>query len=393
MKKIFGYVVLAALVFFLVQKIYVEVFRQTDAPGRSGMPAQAVQVQPVRIATLYHTAQLTGSLRAENEFILAPKVSGRLDKLYVDIGDQVRKGDVIARLDNEEYQRQVQVAQAELEVARAGLGESASELEVSRRELDRALRLAASDSLSQSELDQVQANFDVRQARHEVAQAQVRQKQAALEAARIRLSYTIIRATWEGGAEARRIGQKFANQGAMLQANEPIVSIITSKNLIAVVNVIERDFPFIRTGQTARIRADAYPDQSFEGQVIRFSPVLDEASRQGRVEVLVPNPDGILAPGMFARVSIRFSEHPDVTAVPAEALARRQGYQGVFMVDEQSMQASFVPVTVGLVDGGLAEIREPDLEGVVVTLGQHLLEDGMQVIIPEQHPRQEAVQN
>ena len=383
MKKISALMVILGAAGFLAYKVYIEVFNPAQTAGMSRTPVQAVGVEPVRTATLFHTAELTGSLIPESEFIVAPSVSGRLIKLHVNIGDPVTKGDLIAELESEEFIQQVQGAKAELEVAQANLSESASEVIVSEKELDRALRLVETNSLSQAELDQVQANYDVRRARHEVARAQVRQKEAALEAARVRLAYTRIVARWDGGPDTRVVGRRFANEGSMLQTNEPIISIVNTQNLIAVVNVIERDFPYIRIGQAATVTTDAYPNEAYEGRVIRFAPILEETSRQARVEVLIANPDGLFAPGMFARVRLEISRLDDAVSAPRAALVRRDGLQGVFLADVENMKARFVPVTVGLIDGDLAEIREPEIQGYVVTLGHHLLEDGMSIVIPE----------
>ena len=382
MKKIILLMVFLSALGFTVYKAYLEVFSPEQGPAGARVPSQAVSVEPLRQASLSHSVELTGSLIPRSEFIVAPKVSGRLEKLFFDIGDRVTRGDLIAQLESEEFERQVQGALAELEVAQASLGESASELLVSRRELDRALRLAGSGSLSQSELDQIQAAYDVRQARHEVAQAQVRQREAALEAARVRLSYTKIAARWDQGPETRVVGRRFTSQGAMLQANEPIISIVDTSSLIAVVNVIERDFPFITIGQSATVRTDAYPEKTFAGTVSRFAPVLEESSRQGRVEVIISNPEGLLAPGMFARVRLEFSRQEDVLSAPRSALARRNGVQGVFLADTENLKAEFIPVVLGLVEGDLVQIIEPEIQGYVVTLGHHLLEDGMKITIP-----------
>lgn len=383
MKKILVIIIGALFVSFLSYKIYTDLSGPQQTTDRTAMPAQAVSVEPVQKHTLYHTAELTGTLIPENEYIAASKVSGRLEKLHINIGDVVKRGDIIAQLDSDEFMQQVQVAQAELEVAQASLGESAGELTVSQRELERALRLMESGSLSQSELDQIQANYDVRKARHEVAKAQIRQKQAALEAARVRLAYTSIKASWTGGSETRRVGRRFANEGTMLQANEPIVSIICTRSLIAVVNVIERDFPFINIGQSAQVSVGAYPGKTYPGTVIRFAPVLEETSRQGRVEVLIENSESHLAPGMFARIRLEFDRYDNATAIPAVAVTRRQGQQGVFMADTKNMKAGFVPITAGVEDNKLIQVIEPELEGYVVTLGNHLLEDGMSIMIPE----------
>ncbi len=383
MKK-FPFIALFLLALGLVgYKVYHDILRPADTPSGPGRLVQAVSVEPVQTATLYRRAKLTGTLVAEKEFIAAPRVSGRLEKLHVDIGDEVRNGQLIAELDRDEFIQEVLMASAELEVARASLEESASELAVSKKELDRALRLFERDTLSQAELDQFQAGYDVRRARHEVANAQLKQRQAALEAARVRLEYTRIEARWGGDDMSRRVGRRFAHEGDMLQANEPVVSIVGLNNLTAVVNVIERDYPFISTGQTAVVRADVHPDKEFQGRVIRLAPLLEETTRQARAEVLLSNADGLLAPGMFVRVWINLAQHPRATAVPAEALAKRDGVQGVFLADRETMRASFVPVITGIRDGRLVEIIEPYLEGCVVTTGRHLLEDGADIVIPE----------
>jgi RND family efflux transporter MFP subunit len=173
----------------------------------------------------------------------------------------------------------------------------------------------------------------------------------------------------------------------MLRANDPIVSIVDLQSVIAVINIIERDFPEIRIGQTATVTTDAYIDRQFIGSIVRRAPILKEESRQARVEIEIPNTDGLLAPGMFVRARIQFAEHPDAVTVPLSAVAKRNDRQGVFLANAAASTVKFVPVTVGIVEGNVAEILEPKLEGSVVTLGQHLLEDGASILLPEDEPK------
>ena len=383
MKKFVTLAIILSFLGLVGYKVYQDILFPEPASNGPGQRAQAVSVEPVRTETLLYRAEITGTLVAETSFQVAPRVSGRLEKLHVDIGDRAARGDIIAELDSEEFAQEVHMATAELELARAALVESSSELEVARKDLDRSQRLFERGNLSQSELDQAQSVFDVRQSRHDVAQAQVRQRQAALEAARVRLEYTTIRARWSGDDPTRRVARRFVDEGDMLQANEPIVTIICTRNLKAVINVIERDYPFISTGQSAVIKPDAFSDLQLEGTIIRLAPLLEDATRQARAEVLVPNPDGRLAPGMFVRVQIELGQRPQATAVPSAALARRNGSQGVFVAHRDTMQAHFVPVRTGLQDGRLVEIIEPELEGYVVTSGRHLLVDGADIVVPE----------
>jgi RND family efflux transporter MFP subunit len=131
------------------------------------------------------------------------------------------------------------------------------------------------------------------------------------------------------------------------------------------------------------VTTDAYPGQVFAGRIVRVAPLLKETSREARVEVEIPNPEGLLKPGMFVRAQIEFDRHDNATVVPTNALARREDRQGVFLADLTEKKARFVPVTVGIRSGDEAEITAPPLAGMVVTLGQHLLTDGSAIVVGE----------
>ncbi len=209
------------------------------------------------------------------------------------------------------------------------------------------------------------------------------QKEAALRAVEVRLSYSKIQASWEDGDEQRIVGERFVDEGAMLKANDPIVSILDIHSLTAVIHVIERDYSKVRPGQETIVTTDAFPGKSFTGRVVRVAPLLKETSREARVEIEIPNPDGDLKPGMFVRVEIEFEKRSEATVVPPSALVKRNSSQGVFLADTENMKARFVPITLGIVNGELAEVIRPALSGQVVVLGHHLLEDGGAIILPE----------
>jgi RND family efflux transporter MFP subunit len=216
-----------------------------------------------------------------------------------------------------------------------------------------------------------------------VAEAQVDQEIAALKEAEIRLSYTKVAAAWEDGRETRVVGERHVDEGAMLTANSPLVSILDIHVLKAVIHCIERDYAKITIGQEALITTDAFPGSAFKGKVARIAPQLKETSRQARVEIDVPNDDGRLKPGMFVRVDLEFAAHKDVAVVPVAALARRGGVRGVFLADVQTGKARFVPLETGITSGDLVEVVSPPLDGPVVVMGQHLLEDGAAITVAE----------
>jgi len=346
-------------------------------------PAVAVEVAPVIKGTIRNAQRFSGTLVPKAHFVVAPKIGGRLERLMVNIGDTVERGQLIALVEDAEYVEQVEEARAELAVAKASLEEQGSALDSSQREFDRILALREKKIASESELDAVQAQLEVSKAKHKLAMAQVSQKEAALNAAQVRLSYTRIRASWENGDGNRVVGERFMDEGAMLSANSPIVSIYDISSLTAVIFVIERDYPKIKIGQDAFVTTDAYPERTFTGRIIRIAPVLRETSRQARVEIEVSNPDWLLKPGMFARVEIEFAHHDNVTLVPVTSLARRGERQGVFLVDLEQMKALFTPVSLGIVNSDTAEVVNPPLSGLVVTMGQHLLEHGSAIVLPK----------
>jgi RND family efflux transporter MFP subunit len=346
----------------------------------------AVDIAPVNKTDIREMGNFTGSLYPLSEYVLAPKVAGRLEKILVHIGDTVKGGQLIAALDSEEYRQQVSQAAAELKVAQANLQERKVTADNAKREYERTVALREKKIASESQLDAAQSEYKNQQAKLKVAMAQVSEKQAALKIAEVRLSYTQIRITENDDAGYRVVGERFVDEGSMLAANTPIVSVLDIGKLIAVIHVIERDYARIQPELSAMIITDAFPDQTFSGKVIRIAPLLKEKSREARVEIEVPNPQNLLKPGMFVRLQIQFDEHKDAAVIPLAALIRRNGVQGVFMADVEEQKARFVPVTLGITEGNRAEVLTPTLSGSVVTLGQHLLEDGTSILLPDKNP-------
>jgi len=388
MKKAVGIFIVLALIGLLGWQVHRRASTSSQGAKRQRPAiAVAVEVAPVQRATIRDIGRFAGSLLPKSYFVVAPKIAGRLEKLMVNIGDFVKRGQLIAVLDDEEYAQQVEQARAELEVAKATVAEGRSMLDMAQREFERAKALRQKKIASESELDAALAQFKTQDAKHKVALAQVAQQEAALKAAQVRLSYTKIRAWWEDGSGPRVVGERFVDEGAMLKANDPIVSVLEIQTLTGVIHVIERDYSEVRVGQETLMTTDAFPGKTFTGKIVRVAPLLKEASREARVEIEVPNRDGLLKPGMFIRAQIEFARHQNATVVPSAALAKRNGQQGIFVADTQNRKAHFVPVTVGVVNAQLAEVVKPPLSGYVVTLGQHLLEDGASITLPEALPK------
>lgn len=396
MKKIIGILLLIGLIGLLGWQIYLRVqeYRAANAgsggsagpagaPGTRSRPAVAVEIAEVQQQTIQDLGQFTGSLLPTSQFIVTPKVAGQLEQLLVNIGDRVKQGQLIAKLDDEMFRQAVDKAKAELEVAKANLAETQSALEIARRDFERSKTLSQSNILSQSKLDAAEAAYNAAVASQKVARATVTNRQSGLDTAKLNLSYTEITADWNSGGDTRVVGERFLDEGAILKANDSIVSLLDLSTIICEINVIERDYFRITQGQEAVIMTDAFPGTPFTGKVARIAPLLQEQSRQARVEIEIPNPEELLKPGMFVRVRLQFDNIENATVVPMSALVKREEQQGVFAADTGNMTARFVPVTVGVTSSGLVQILDPPLSGAVVTLGQHLLEDGAAIALPE----------
>ncbi|GAB6058299.1 efflux RND transporter periplasmic adaptor subunit [Desulfonatronum parangueonense] len=354
-------------------------------PRQPGGQQVAVQTAAVDQATVRDIRNFSGTLIPWAQFVVAPKISGRLERLFVDVGDLVQRDQLVAQLEDAEFVQQVEQARAELAVARANLEEARSELDIAEKEFARIETLREQRVASLAELELSKSRLLAQQARERVAEAQVEQRQAALRAAEVRLSYTQIRATWPANGEGhpRVVGERFVDQGTTLTANTQMFSVLDISALRAIFHVSERDYARLRVGQPALVSVDAFPDRQFEGSVARIAPVFREASRQARVELELPNPERLMKPGMFVRAQLELARAEDVVVVPTAAIVRRNGQNAVFVVeDNATVRLEFV--RTGISENGLSQILEPrDLTGEVVILGQHLLEDGAQVRVVE----------
>ena len=341
---------------------------QEAEQGRSGPQAVAVETGRVELMDLDERATFSGSLTASQSYILAPKVSGQLLRLNVNIGDTVRRGQVVAVLDDILPRQEYEKAKANLDLAASALAEAEKDLEISRQRL-------ALDHISPSEFDRVNAQYISEQARYRVAVA-------SKNSAETQLSNTQVKADWSGGGDSRVIGERFADAGQLMNPGTALVSVLDISTLVAEIDVIESDYARLQLGQPASISSDSWPGETFAGKIVRIAPLLDEQSRQARVEIEVANPAQKLKPGMYARVFVTYQTRRQAVTVPSSAIYSHKGQEGVFLVDKTSSKVSFVPVQKGIASQGRVEILSPPLQGEVVTLGQAQLDDGSPVILP-----------
>jgi RND family efflux transporter MFP subunit len=254
-------------------------------------------------------------------------------------------------------------------------------MELAKQELDRERSLQEKGIASPSELDVASTAYDAQKSRLELARAQVQQREAALNSAEIRLGYTVLSATEPGF-----VGERYVDEGSLLSPNSPLISVIGIDSVIVQATIIERDYGQISVGQPAEVEVDAFPGEVFNGKVARIAPVLQEASRVAKMEVEVDNSAHRLKPGMFTTITVMLQEKTGRQVIPTSAIVKKDGMDGIFVVETDAASgahiARFKAIKAGIATDTETEILSPEIEGPVVILGQHLLDDGSMVLLP-----------
>jgi RND family efflux transporter MFP subunit len=358
-------------------------FQGQTSSEKHGRDEQPVPVEVARIQQGPIVLQRTfsGELEALAEFMVAPKVGGRVEQVSVDIADTVNRGQVVAELDNEEYVQAVAQARADLLVAGATLTEARSALEIAEREFKRTESLLQRGIASDSDFDASRQDLLVKQAQLKVAEAQVTKARSSLETARIRLGYTKITAGWTGGDDQRVVAERYVDEGQTVAANAPLLLIVELDPIVGVVFVTERDYANLKPGQSVSLTTDAFVGENFQGQITRIAPVFRKSTRQARIEMTIANPQHRLKPGMFIQATVTLARVPEATIVPEQALTVRNDQSGVFIVSADSRSVVWREVTVGIRDGNRMQVKGRQLSGRVVTLGQQLINDGSPITI------------
>ncbi len=310
-------------------------------PADQATPAIPVEVLPATRGEMLAVYSGTAPLQAEQEAVVVAKVGGELHQLLVEEGAQVRKGQVLARLDGDRLRLELAQARAQ----RAKL----------ERDYKRTIELQQRGLVATSAFENLRYELDGAQATYDLAALQ--------------LSYTEIRAPLEGV-----IAERFVKLGNTLRPNDPLFRIADLTPLVAEVFVPEREMHKLQVGQTASAVIDA-AGGAFEAVIRRISPVVDSTTGTFKVTLEIHDTTAQLKPGMFARVNIVHDRRADVLRVPRSALIEDDGHSRLFVV--VAGKAIAREVTLGLTDGAAVEITSGLRTGEqVVVIGQGGLKNG-----------------
>jgi len=355
-----------------------------------------VSTAPVVERTGSRGIEVVGSLEAQDEVTVSSQASGNIDEITVDLGSPVKRGQIIARLDQRELKLKVDQAQAALHQAEAKLGVTRGEkvdphkqadvrqayaaLERSRYDVTAYKALFQAGTISSQQFDVYQKALDQAEARYQAAlenvtnlEGLIEEKRAALDLTKKQLADTEIVSPINGVVK-----EKSASRGEYLQPAKPVVTIVQINPLRLKLEVPESFAASIVRGQAVSLRVDSFPDREFKGVIKRINPSMDEKNRSLIAEAEVANPNGLLRPGMFARSHIVSDSKATSLMVPEKAVVSLAGVNKVFIVD--SGHAIERLVKLGTRDGSLVEIIDGIKSGErVITSNTEQLHDGVSV--------------
>jgi RND family efflux transporter MFP subunit len=323
-------------------------------PPKAAPPPRAVRLVPAAEESVPRTVQTTGTMAADDEVVLGTKVPGRLSEIPVDLGTRVRKGQVIGRVDQNDYQLRLDQSVAALQQGRARLGltpdgsddrvdptetaivrQARAQLDEARLTRDRTVRLWNQDLVARAALDSAEFSLQVAEGRYQDAVEEVHNRQAILvqrrsevALARQQLTDTAIVSPIDGA-----VSQKRASAGEYLAAGAPVVTVVRTHPLRLRLSVPERDSAGVKVGQAVRVSVDGDPTV-YQGTVARLSPQIAEQSRTLLIEAEIPNERGALRPGAFAKAEIVTQADQKVVTVPASAIVVFAGVEKVIGVKE-----------------------------------------------------------
>ncbi|MDH5264552.1 MAG: efflux RND transporter periplasmic adaptor subunit [Betaproteobacteria bacterium] len=312
------------------------------APAAAGI---AVEAQPPLAVKLPQSIMTVGSLRSDEAVVLRPEIAGCIVEIGFREGQRVSRGDVLVRLDDS-------VQKADLERARANLT-------LSKSKYERAVDLRSKGFISSQATDEAENTFKVAQADAALAQA--------------RLAKTEIRAPFGG-----IIGLRSVSVGDYVKEGQDMVNLEEIDPLKVDFRVPEVFLSQVKSGQVLQITMDALPDRTWPGQVFAINPLVDANGRAIAIRAQVPNADGRLRPGMFARVRLLTSEIRDSMMIPEESIFPVGDDKYVYkVVDGRALRQK---VDIGQRREGKVEIvggLAP--QDMVVTAGVVKLRDGAPV--------------
>jgi RND family efflux transporter MFP subunit len=349
---------------------------KVDDKSTAKAPPPSVRVLTLSQRPWKRTVLAQGSLIADESSVIGAKVAGRIATAPVEIGDRVKAGEVLAKLDTTDLASQAAQAQASLEQACAAIGitpdfpmdkvdpekspavrQEKALLAEAKNNLDRAERLRKQDAIAEATLDQYKAAVDVAEARYQSSLNAVDEKiatialrRAAHDLAKQQLADATIVAPYDGLVQTRQVGP-----GTFVSIGDPVATLVRIDPIRFRGQVPERAALQLRVGQPIDVTLENAKEPC-RATIARISPALDEATRSLTFEADLPNIDGHLRAGLFATGQIELDPNATAIAVPARAVTVFAGVERVWAVVDG--EAREIMIRTGEKQDGFAEVLD-----------------------------------
>jgi RND family efflux transporter MFP subunit len=324
---------------------------QEGATQTAAEQALTVMTKPVQTRELRRTVEMVGTLSGWEEVTISNEMAGTIETIFVDLGDKIKKGQRLILLDQREAKLALAQAEANLQAAKKALSQAQAEWRDADLNLNRIKQLYTEEVIAASQLDVAQARFDAIEAQVHAREADIDRFQALVDLAQKRLSDTEIVAPI-----AAEVRQRLVSIGEAVKEKTPLLYLVIPDPLKLQGTVPERFAPEIKLEQPVDVQVEAFPGRSFPGVVLRVSPAVDVQTRSLSLEAKVPNTQGLLKPGFFAKGLILTGVNPQAVFVPEEAVYSFVGITKTFVVHEGTAQERQVKTGVRL--DGLVEITD-----------------------------------
>lgn len=356
---------------------------QKSAVAATVAETPAVNVIHPRVDSNVRTLTLPGSLQALEATAVYARATGYVRRWYVDIGDKVTQGQLLAEIDTPDLDQQLEQARATLGQTRASLEQAAANAKYAAITAGRYHELLAQHFVSQQDVDQTQAQADVGAANVHAAQSAVAAQTANLRQLEQLKSFARITSPFAGTITERNIERGTLVTPGSAQG-KPLYMIAISNPLRLFIKVPQTFASGIAAGAPVKVRVRQYPGRDFAGTITRTAGALDAATRTLTVEAQVANDQGELFPGAYADVTFPAPLAHGVTVIPVSALIVDAQGTRVATVDAQS-KAHFIPVQVGRDQGQEVEIVSglTGQENVIAAPAGNLVEGTLVKVIPQ----------
>lgn len=309
--------------------------------------AEPVEVMEIKPQLIARDVVYTATLLPYEELHYAPASPGRIDKIFVEVGQRVKKDDLLVQLDK------TQLHQAEVQ------------LKTLQTDFARIDTLNKTGSIPRQQFDQMKSQLEIAQSNVDF----LRQN-------------TQLLAPFSGVISGKYFesGEMFSGTPVSTIGKAAVVSLVQINRLKLLVSISEKYFPLIKNGMSAKVTSDIYPDRIFEGKVFNVYPTVDPLSRSFNVEVAIENTEELLRPGMFCRVSLELDQE-EAILLPSIAILKLQGSNDRYLFIEKEGVAHRIPVHIGKRDNEFVEVISDEVKAGdrLIVRGQARLQDGMRV--------------